>query len=71
MKFPLSCLGCKPNQTVLFLYTDEHGQNQEIILSVSQIKGQQTRLSIEAPKAVNVVRGELLLLDDTGASHLI
>lgn len=59
------CLTRKTEQSVLLRYTDEHGLDQEIILSVSQIKGQKARLSIEAPKAVNVVRGELLLLDNT------
>lgn len=50
----------KTDQPTVFQYTDEHGNEQHIILSVTQIKGAQARLMIDAPKSVNIVRQELL-----------
>ena len=50
----------KTDQPIIFQYTDEHGDEQEIILSVTQIRGAQARLMMDAPKSVNIVRQELL-----------
>lgn len=50
----------KTDQPVVIQYTDEHGNDQQIILSVTQIRGAQARLMIDAPKSVSIVRQELL-----------
>jgi carbon storage regulator CsrA len=53
-------LARKTDEPIVFQYTDEHGNEQEIILSVTQIKGAQVRLMMDAPKSVKIVRQELL-----------
>ena len=50
----------KPSQPILFQYTDENGQAQKITLTVISIRGQQTKIAINAPKSVRIVRSELL-----------
>jgi carbon storage regulator CsrA len=50
----------KPSQPILFQYTDENGQPQTITLTVNSIRGQQAKLAIKAPKAVTILREELL-----------
>lgn len=54
-------LSRKPHETLLLTYSDENGEPQQIMLTVNSLDGNKVRLNIEAHKAVNIVRGELLL----------
>ncbi len=50
----------KPNQTVSLRYKDETGTLQEITVAISDVRGNQIRMDIDAPKSVTILRGELL-----------
>jgi len=50
----------KPNQTVSMQFVDDTGTTQEITLTISNVRGNQIRMAIDAPKSVTVLRGELL-----------
>ena len=43
---------------------------EEIVVTVSQIKGNRVRISIEAPREARILRGELTPHEDS-AEHLI
>lgn len=60
MEYGNLALTRKPHEPLVFQYRDEHGNQQEIELQVNKVSGQQVRLSIAAPQAVNVARKELL-----------
>lgn len=54
------CLTRKINETLVFQYTDENHEPQEITLSISKLIGNQARLMINAPLNMKVMRGELI-----------
>ncbi len=49
-------LSRKPGQTLIL----DLGQQQSILLTVTEVRGQQVKLSIDAPQQVTILREELL-----------
>jgi len=50
----------RPFEELVFQIEDSSGQNIEVTQVISRISGEQVRISIDAPKSVKILRGELI-----------